>query len=142
MVLELMIAAWRRWVGGLVVLVLFSSIPAQAQHWSDEAWTPIVEHQGVAFSYIFYREADNTNNGVVVRLHNENDYSVRYRFDIIFRTGHGDEHVEQVEGTLRAHQMKTGENDGLFWIPFADGRSIGEVGLRGYAIEPIRDGPS
>jgi hypothetical protein len=36
--------------------------------------------------------------------------------------------------------MKTGENDGLFWIPFRDGRSIGEVGLRGFDIEPIRSG--
>lgn len=137
-------ANWRNWAGLLATLVLFISIPAQAQdgHWSDDAWTPIIEHRGVAFSYIFYSEADNTNNGVVVRLRNENDHAVRYRFDIVFRTGRGDERTEQVEGTLEAHQVKTGDNDGLFWIPFADGRAIGEIGLRGYEVEPLRDGPS
>lgn len=109
----------------------------EQRRWSDEVWTPIVTHEGVRFSYIFYSEADNTNNGVVVRLDNENDYPVRYRFRMVFRSGQGDEHIEPVEGTLRAHQVKTGDNDGLFWIPFVDGRSVGEVGLRGYHITPL-----
>lgn len=125
-----------------MLLALCGSAHAQERHWSDEAWTPIIKHQGVEFSYIFYSEADNTNNGVVVRLINENDHPVRYRFDIIFRTWNGEEHIERVNGTLQAHQMKTGENDGLFWIPFVDGRTIGEVGLRDYDIEPIRGGGS
>ncbi len=123
---------------GLLMSLFSTTAHAQQQrHWSDEAWTPIVEHRGVSISYIFYREADNENNGVVVRLINENDYAVRYRFGVVFRTWAGEEHVERVEGTLQAHQVKTGDNDGLFWIPFADGRSIGEVGLRGYEIEAL-----
>lgn len=124
----------------LLMLVGAARAQAQERRWSDEVWKPIITHEGVAFSFIFYSEADNVNNGVVVRLHNQNDYPVRYRFRVIFRTWRGDEHFERAGGTLQAGQMKTGENDGLFWIPFRDGRSIGEVGLRGYAIEPIRDG--
>lgn len=134
-----MSANWKRWVGLLVILVLGPSLPAQAQEaprWSEEVWTPIIEHRGVVFSYLFYNEADNANNGVVVRLVNGNDYAVRYRFVVVFRSWEGDEHTERAAGTLQAHQMKTGGNDGLFWIPFADGRRIGEVGLRGYKIEP------
>ncbi len=107
-----------------------------AQHWSDTAWTPLLEHEGVRFSFIFYSEADNVNNGVVVKLVNTNDYAVRYRFKIIFRA-EGAEKIELAEGELAAKQGKTGDLDGLFWIPFPDGRSIGEVGLRGYEILPI-----
>lgn len=135
---------WGRWgktIGiGVLLLIFCGAAHAQERRWSDEVWKPIITHEGVAFSYIFYSEADNTNNGVVVRLDNENNYPVRYRFRIVFRTWRGEEHTEQVTGTLQAGEMKTGDNDGLFWIPFVDGRSIGEVGLRGYAIEPIHGG--
>lgn len=133
----------RRAVVGLTLLMMVSGTTqaqAPAERWADAVWKPILTHEGVAFSYIFYSEADNVNNGVVVRLDNRNAYPVRYRFRIVFRTWRGEEHIERVVGTLRAGQMKTGENDGLFWIPFRDGRSVGELGLRGYAIEPLRDG--
>jgi len=125
---------------GVLLLLVCGTVHAQKKRWADEVWKPIITHEGVAFSYIFYSEADNTNNGVVVRIDNTNDYPIRYRFRIVFRTWRGEEHTEQVTGTLQAGQMKTGDNDGLFWIPFVDGRSIGEVGLRGYTVEPIRGG--
>jgi hypothetical protein len=134
---------WKQALGAsLTWLMLAGTVHAQEpeRRWSDEVWKPIITHNGVAFAYIFYSEADNVNNGVVVRLHNRNAYPIRYRFRIVFRTWRGEEHVEPVTGVLEAGQMKTGEQDGLFWIPFRDGRSVGEVGLRGYAIEPIRDG--
>lgn len=118
-----------------IVLVLVSLQPALAQAPVDGPWKEIIRQEGVAFSYLYYREADNTNGGIVVRLVNTNDYAVDYRFKIIFRAD-GDEHIEQVEGELEAGQVKTGDSDGLFWIPFEDGRGIGEVGLRGYEITP------
>lgn len=129
----------------LIVAVVFcwSAAPLHGQQsseerrWADEAWTPIVEDEGVAFSYIFYSRADNINNGVVVRLDNRNAYPVRYRFTVVFRTWDGTEETAQAAGRLEPGQTKTGENDGLFWIPFTDGRSIGEVGLRGYHIKPL-----
>ena len=115
-----------------------SALPAQAQtqkYGGDWAWKPMLKHEGVEFKYIFYAEADNENNGVVVLLINHNDYRVYYEFKIIFRAGEA-EVVKPVVGVLDAKQAKTGDTDGLFWIPFPDGRSIGEVGLRGDKIFP------
>lgn len=118
---------------GVIILLWPTRIEAQTPE--GGAWRPIFEHEGVAFSYIFYREADSANNGVVVRLHNTNAHAVTYRFNIIFRDELDGEVVEEVRGQLDAHQQKTGSLDGLFWIPFLDGRSIHEVGLRGYKVE-------
>jgi hypothetical protein len=109
--------------------------------WFDTAWTPIVEKGGVRFGYIFYSKADNQNNGVVIRLQNENDRPVRYAFTVIFR-GPAGEATAQAEGRLAPGEMKTGEKDGLFWIPFTDGRRVGEVGLRGIDIRPVSEAPS
>ena len=128
----------------IALLLGLATATAQAQdadaerRWPDEVWKPIVEEEGVRFSYIFYREADNTNNGVVVRLDNKNGYPIRYRFTVVFRTGDGDEETARAAGQLAAGEMRTGESDGLFWIPFTDGRSIGEVGLRGYRVQRVR----
>lgn len=132
-------------VGALALAFVFLTVGgngtalAQDRHWSDEAWNPIVEEQGVTFDYIFYREADNHNNGVVVRLHNTNDAPVRYEFRIVFRAS-GNERVERASGELDAGTMKTGDEDGLFWIPFPDGQRINEVGLRGYRVEIVDSG--
>jgi hypothetical protein len=59
---------------------------------------------------------------------------VRYAFTVIFR-GPEAEATAEVKGTLNAGEMKTGENDGLFWVPFREtGASVGEIGLRGVEI--------
>ena len=127
------------WKGVVLVGVLaLLAGPVQAQQQAGSwAWKSMLMHEGVEFKYIFYAEADNKNNGVVVMLVNTNDYAVTYRFKIIFRAGEA-EVVEPVAGKLEARQAKTGDADGLFWIPFPDGRSIAEVGLRGYKIIPKR----
>jgi hypothetical protein len=106
--------------------------------WYDTAWTHIVEKQGVHFGYIFYSHADNENNGVVLRLQNQNDRPVRYDFTVIFR-GPAGEATARANGRLGPGEMKTGDKDGLFWIPFRDGRRVGEVGLRGIDIVPLAD---
>jgi hypothetical protein len=87
----------------------------------------------VAVSYIFYEKADNQNNGVVLRLQNENAHPVRYAFRVVFRAD-GAERTATAEGRLQAGQMRTGDEDGLFWIPFQDGRTIIQVGLRGFYV--------
>jgi hypothetical protein len=115
--------------------------PDSTGPWHEGAWTHIVTADGVQFAYIFYSKADNENNGVVVRLRNENDSAVRYAFTIIFRGPEG-EATAQAEGRLGPGEMKTGEPDGLFWIPFTDGRRVGEVGLRGIDVLPLSDGRS
>lgn len=115
--------------------------PAEAQRAAmEEAWKPMLVHEGVAFSYIFYTEADEHHDGVVVRLINRNDYAVRYRFTMVFRSETGDERTGQAEGTLQPGELKTGDRAGLFWIPFKDSRSVGEVGLRGWRVTRLDEG--
>ncbi len=142
-----------RSTAALVLLLLGGLRPAQAQTspseaapdstepWHEDAWTHIVTKGGVQFAYLFYRKADNVNNGVVIRLRNTNDTTVRYAFTIIFRGPEG-EATAQANGRLRPGEMKTGEEDGLFWVPFKDGRRVGEVGLRGIDVTPGSDGHS
>ena len=138
-------------LGGLILLLCASvgsawgqdstaTPPDTTQPWYETAWTPIVERRGVQVAYLFYSEADNKNDGVVLRLRNRNDHPVRYAFTAIFR-GPEAESTAQVEGTLAPGEMKTGDNDGLFWIPFKEkGYSVGEIGLRGLRVERI-EGP-
>ncbi|WP_105011546.1 hypothetical protein [Salinibacter sp. 10B] len=134
-------------VAVLACCVLGGLFPAHAQDssrgvadstepWYEGAWTHIVTRNGVQFGYLFYDKADTQNNGVVIRLRNERDVAVRYRFTIIFRGPEG-EATAQAEGRLGPGEMKTGEPDGLFWIPFTDGRRVGEVGLRGIDVTPL-----
>ncbi|MEM1094374.1 MAG: hypothetical protein AAGJ10_07195 [Bacteroidota bacterium] len=101
---------------------------------TDWAWTPIITHDGLAISYIFYDEADNENNGVVIKLVNQNAHAIGYRFKVIFRDGDRNAVEKQVKGEIEGYGARTGTEDGLFWIPFPDGRSIGEVGLKGYKV--------
>lgn len=103
----------------------------------DTVWQPIVEQDGVRLLYLFYAEADASNNGVVVRLINTNDWVVQYRFRVVFRTASGEEAEREVGGKLDTRQQKTGDLDGLFWIPFTDGRSVAELGIRGLKIERL-----
>lgn len=132
---------------GMVILLVLSGGRSRAQvqdstrdtreTWYEEAWTPIVTKNGVQFDYVFYRKADNQNNGVVIRLRNVNQVAVRYAFTIIFR-GPAGTTTAQAEGSLQPGEMKTGEPDGLFWVPFRDGRRVAEIGLRNIeiALEP------
>lgn len=108
--------------------------------WYEDAWTPIVTKGGVQFDYLFYRKADSENNGVVIRLQNENDVAVRYAFTVIFRGPEGSA-TARADGQLQPGEMETGEPAGLFWIPFTDGRRIAEVGLRGIEVIPVQDTP-
>ncbi len=110
-----------------------SHAEAQPRTAGEWAWKPILLHEGVRFEYLFYRAADNANNGIVVKLTNHNAYPVRYYFKVVFRAGAA-VRVEEVEGNLEAKEIKTGESAGLFWVPFEDGRTIGEIGLRGFRI--------
>ena len=124
------------WLPALLLVGIISALPASAQRiMKEEAWKPLLTHEGVRFSFLFYSVADNYNNGVVVLLVNTNDYDVRYRFKMVFRSASGQEEVEEVEGELAAGEAKTGDRDGLFWIPFPDGTFIAEVGMRGYKVE-------
>jgi hypothetical protein len=119
--------------------------PDTSKPWHDDAWTNIVEQQGVRIDYIYYPEADNEHDGIVVRLINVRDVPVQYAFTLIFRAPAA-ETSAVVRGRLAPGQMKTGEDAGLFWVPFKEkDRSLAEIGLRGLRIRPVnhsRSGPT
>lgn len=102
-------------------------------------WTSLYREAGVHFSFIFYREGDNANNGVVVRIDNTNDHPVRYRFTMVFQSDSTRVAASPRSGVLAPGEMTTGSSDSLWWIPFEDGREISEVGMRG--MEVSRVGP-
>ena len=98
------------------------------------AWRFMHEQDSVVVRYIHYTEADNENSGIVLRLDNRSTRAIRYRFTALFLSG--DDRAEQrVEGRLEAGGIVTGDADGLFFIPFPDGRPVTEVGLRGFRVE-------
>lgn len=107
-----------------------------ASAWQDDVWNEIAVVRGVQFAYLYYLEADTVNDGVVVRLHNRSRCIVIVDFDVIFRTASRErrERVVEEQYRLTPGERKTGHNDGLFYIPFPDGDSIAEVGLRGVSV--------
>lgn len=116
-----------------------AAAPDSVESWDEHAWTPVVERKGVHISYIYYPEADSKHGGVVLRLENENDAAVRYAFTLIFRAPAA-ETTATVQGRLRPGEMRTGDEAGLFWVPFTeDEGTIGEIGLRGLEITPTRE---
>lgn len=124
-----------------VASLAFGAAPVAAQQTStDYAWKPLLQEGGVSFTYIYYAKPGSTVDGVVVKVANTNDYAVRYRFKVVFRTD-GDERVEEAGGTLAAHEARTGDADGLYWVPFLDGRPIIEFGLRGYEVTRLAEEP-
>ena len=94
----------------------------------------MVEKDGVIVKYVFYQKADGWRNGVVFFLRNTNEHAVTYRFVAVFRSADS-EKTRRAEGHLGPGEAKTGDADGLFWIPFEDDTPIVEIGVRGLAIE-------
>ncbi|WP_263788986.1 hypothetical protein [Salinibacter grassmerensis] len=109
-----------------------------SEAWHEDAWTPIIEQDGLQISYIYYPEADTRHDGVVLRLVNENEVPVRYGFTIIFRAPAADT-TAPVRGRVGPDATKTGDDAGLFWVPFrGKDRSLGEIGLRGLSVVPLQ----
>ena len=89
----------------------------------------IVEKEGLGIYFLFYSEGNGIeHNGVVIYLKNENNYPVTYSFVLIFRAEQT-EKQQEVKGILKVGERKTGSNEGLYFIPFTDKRSISEVGV-------------
>jgi hypothetical protein len=106
---------------------------------ADGPMKKIVEKDGLGIYFLFYSEGNGIeDNGVVIYLKNENDYKIGYSFNLVFRTPES-EREQEVRGILNALERRTGSNDGLYFIPFSDKRSISEVGVRKIRIEKIKD---
>ena len=110
----------------------------EAERESRWAWRPLFTHGGVEFTYIYYDPDGRRqlSGAVVMKLRNTNTYPVAYAFKIVMRAGERVV-VEPVEGVLQPGEAKTGDKAGLYWIPFERGVDIGEIGLRGYAVERL-----
>ena len=97
----------------------------------------LYDNHGLIVSFIFYSEGDgDENNGVVIYLENKNDYNISYKFTIIFRAGATDR-VRTINGTMIPREKRTGSNDELYFIPFEDGRSLSEVGIKSCKVGKI-----
>jgi hypothetical protein len=128
----------RAWIGfGAHLAALILSAPVFAQVLPGEAaWRSVAERDSVAVRYLFYSEADNVNNGVVLRLDNANSREIHYRLVAIFKSG--ESRVEEtVSGKLAGRTTVTGDADGLFFIPFPDGRKVTQIGVRGLTIRRL-----
>jgi len=90
----------------------------------------LYDNHGLIVSFIFYSEGDGEkNNGVVIYLENKNDHNISFQFTLIFRAGAIDR-VRTIDGTMIPRERRTGSNDELYFIPFEDGRSLSEVGIK------------
>lgn len=123
----------RRRVALLCLFAVLAPAATAQQTATDYAWKPLLTHEGVEFTYIYYAKPGSVADGVVVKVANTNDYAVRYRFKIVFRTTDA-ERIEEAEGVLAPREVSTGDLDGLYWVPFEDGRPIVELGMRGFRV--------
>ncbi len=104
---------------------------------ADGPMKKIIEKDGLGIYFLFYQEGNGVeNNGVVIYLTNKNDFAINYKFQLIFRSDET-ENIQEVNGMLKEGERKTGSNEGLYFIPFADKRSISEVGVTKIQIEKI-----
>jgi len=126
-------------IKGLLALafIVVSGSLTHAQSWATMAWKPLFHSHGLKIDYIFYPLANGQHDGIVIKLTNQNAYSVTYQFTIVFRSDSTE--VEYLaQGNVPAHRMITGDRYGLFWIPFRDGQRIREIGLRRWKINAIK----
>lgn len=98
---------------------------------SDWAWKPVLNLDGIEVEYIFYAEKESVDDGVVMKLVNNNDYDVRYSFTVVIRS-EDSVFEKKVTGVVKARTLITGDEAGLYWVPFKGGESIGELGIRAY----------
>ena len=90
----------------------------------------LYENKGFGVYFLFYSDGNGTdNNGVVIFIRNKNEFDIAFEFVLVFRAGDIDKE-QKVSGTLMAGERRTGSDNGLFFIPFDDHRSIGEVGIK------------
>lgn len=116
------------------VLILIFIITSSAD---DGPLKKIVEKDGLGIYFLFYSEGNGIeDNGVVIYLKNENDYKISYSFQLIFRALEV-EREQEVKGILKALERKTGSNEGLYFIPFPDKRSLSEVGVNKIRVEKV-----
>lgn len=101
----------------------------------QEPLKKLYDQNGFVVQFIYYSEGNGVyNNGVVIFLTNNNEFDISYNFKLVFKTKSIDQ-SEKVSGHLMAGEKKVGSNEGLYFIPFKDGKSITAVGINSCKIE-------
>ncbi len=131
-----MLATWGALPANAQEAVPDSVAATQVSTRSDWAWRPVIAVNGIRVDYIFYAANGRADNGVVLKVSNETDQPMRYRFTLILRNPE-QEYEEEVSGVVQAGTLVTGDQEGLYFAPFGPDGSVGEIGLRGYAFEPV-----
>ena len=112
----------------IVIIVTYSSVCFSQD--SHGPFKKLYDQNGLLIQFIFYSEGNGVyNNGVVIFLTNRNELDITYSFTLVFRATSIDK-TERVRGDLKAGEKKVGSNDGLYFIPFEDDKSITEVGIK------------
>lgn len=120
----------------LLFAILISASFISAQENSDYGWEKITEKNGLSISFIFYKKANNSANGIVLKIKNNNDYKVIYSFILIFLADSISKE-EIVAGEIKAKQVQAGSNDGLFFLPFDETKIISQIGIKKLAVKKI-----
>ncbi len=117
----------------ITVIVACSSVSFPQD--DEGPFKTLYDRNGFLVQFLFYSEGNGVhNNGVVIFLTNKNDFDISYRFNLIFRATSIDK-TERVSGYLIAGEKKVGSNEGLYFIPFRDDKSITEVGISKCEVE-------
>ncbi len=124
-----------QWIKIIFILALLLNLKSLAQELMPEhgAWTFLYQKDSVAAYFIWYEKADNQNDGVVVKLVNQNNFKVNYNFDLIFLADTL-KHTVNVNGVLNPNEIKTGSTQGLFWVPFKNAISISDIGVYNFTV--------
>ena len=125
---------------GIIIIVTYSSFCfSQDNH---DPFKKLYDQNGLLVQFVFYSEGNGVyNNGVVIFLTNKNEFAIAYSFSLIFRATTIDK-TERVRGYLIAGEKKVGSNEGLYFIPFEDGKSITEVGINSCKVEKHSKSPT
>jgi len=119
-----------------ITLFLLQTMEADVQD-EKSPFKKLYDNHGLIVSFLFYSDGDGMeNNGVVIYLENKKDYDISFQFTLIFRALNVDRE-RQVTRTLKANEKRTGSDWGLYFIPFEDGRSLSEVGIKNCKVRRI-----
>ncbi len=119
----------------VLIFLIFSNLIISQNN--DGPFKKLYDNHGLIVSFIFYSEGDGEkNNGVVIYLENKNNYNISLQFTLIFRAGAIDR-VRTINSTMIPREKRTGSNNRLYFIPFEDGRSLSEVGIKSCKVRRI-----
>ena len=117
----------------IIIIVTYSCVCFS--HDSHSPFKKLYDQNGLLIQFIFYSKGNGVNNnGVVIFLTNKNEFDISYSFNLVFRATSFDR-IERISGYLKAWERKVGSNDGLYFIPFEDDKSISEVGINHCKVE-------